>query len=158
MNGPNLNLLGLRESELYGRETLGEIIRRMRRVAKMNNFAIEANQSNHEGTLVTWIQEIGLNTMRDKTKLMRGIVLNAGGLTHTSVPLRDAVDFARSKGVPTVEVHLSDIHARETFRHVSLLREVCIDQVSGLGARSYTVGLTKLIAYLEKKNHRSKLD
>ncbi len=154
LNGPNLNLLGLRDPEKYGKETLDQIIRQMMEEARRQAFAIDAMQSNHEGILIDRIHGIASLPREDKQPFMRGIVLNAGGLTHSSVSLRDAVDFARSQGVPTVEVHLSNIHNREIFRHMSLLTEVCIEQVSGLGAKSYTVGMGKLIAYLKQRRNQ----
>jgi len=153
MNGPNLNLLGQRDPQKYGKTTLEEITQRVKEKAKMHGFLVEPIQSNHSGILIDSIHSLSLST---ETGLMRGIILNGGGLTHTDVCLRDAVDFASSKGVSTVEVHLSDIHRRETFRHISLLAEVCIDQVSGLGAESYMVGLEKIVAHLKGMRRKSK--
>ncbi|MES3032164.1 MAG: type II 3-dehydroquinate dehydratase [Patescibacteria group bacterium] len=153
INGPNLNLLGKRDPEKYGTATLEQITRQVAKKARKHGFVVKAFQSNHSGALIDFIQTLGLS---EATVLMRGIVLNAGGLTHTDVSLRDAVDFASSKGVPTVEVHLSNIHKRETFRQVSLLTGVSIDQVCGLGARSYTEGLEKLITHLKEMRRKSK--
>jgi len=140
INGPNLNLLGRRNPAVYGKETLKDVEERVISAAGSFGYDINALQSNHEGQLIDWIQEAP-----GKAK---GIIINAGGLTHTSVSLRDAVDFAREQGVPTIEVHLSDIHKREPFRHISLLTGVCIDQVSGLGIESYIKGMAKLAMYL----------
>jgi 3-dehydroquinate dehydratase II len=140
INGPNLNVLGRRNPAIYGKETLEDVRSRVTSAAADLGYAVKAFQSNYEGRLITWIQQTPGKA--------EGIILNAGGLTHTSVSLRDAVDFAREQGVPTVEVHLSDIHKRETFRHISLLVGVCIGQVSGLGIESYTRGLKILVDYL----------
>ena len=143
INGPNLNLLGKRNPAVYGKETLENVEARVISAAKRCGYTVKSQQSNHEGFLIDMIQ--------GAPGQAAGIILNAGGLTHTSVSLRDAVDFAREQGVPTVEVHLSDIHKRETFRHISLLTEVCINQVSGLGVESYLRGLSDLLKYLTTK-------
>lgn len=140
INGPNLNLLGRRNTAMYGTETLEDVVRLVTLAAEKLGYAIRPFQSNYEGQLIDWIQQAPGNCA--------GIILNAGGLTHTSISLRDAVEFARDQGVPTVEVHLSDIHKREEFRHKSFLTAVCIDQVCGLGVASYTMGLNKLIEHL----------
>ena len=130
INGPNLNLLGTRQPEVYGRMTLVEIKRQMQERAKRLGLALTFFQSNHEGAIV------------DKIGSARGkfaaIVINPAAYTHTSVAIRDAVAAA---GVPTVEVHLSNIHAREAFRHTSLIAPVCVGQICGFGARSYLLGL-----------------
>jgi len=144
INGPNLNLLGKRNPVVYGKETLEIVVKLVTAEARKLGYVIEALQSNYEGQLIDWIQET--------SGKVAGIILNAGGLTHTSVSLRDAVDFAREQGVPTIEVHLSDIHKRETFRHISFLTEVCINQISGLGYQSYIQGLFKLVKHLEVIN------
>jgi len=151
VNGPNLNLLGYREPEKYGTDTLADISRRVERNAKAQGFSIKSIQSNASHDLINFIHKIGFcHSLKSKD----GILLNAGGLTHFDVGLRDAVAFAQSKGVPTVEVHLSKIDERETFRHISLLTEVCVAKVTGLKAKSYTVGLGKLISHLEKMRSR----
>ncbi len=130
LNGPNLNLLGQREPQVYGRATLGDIEAKVRERARELSVEIEFRQSNLEGELVTWVQQA-------KGKF-DAIVLNAAAYTHTSVALRDAI---AATGVPTVEVHLSNIHAREEFRHKSLLAAVCCGQISGFGSESYILGL-----------------
>jgi 3-dehydroquinate dehydratase-2 len=134
LNGPNLNLLGQREPEVYGRTTLGEIQNRLNKKAQELGASIEFRQSNVEGELVTWIQQA--------KGRFDAIVLNAAAYTHTSVALRDAISAV---GVPTIEIHLSNIHAREEFRHKSLIAPVCQGQISGFGPYSYLLGLEAAI-------------
>ena len=129
LNGPNLNLLGTREPGVYGRRTLAEIEQMVRAVAQESGHAMDFRQSNHEGELVTWIQ--GAVGSWDV------IVLNAAAYTHTSVALRDAI---ASTGIPTLEIHLSNVHAREEFRHRSLIAPVCRGVIAGFGAESYILG------------------
>jgi len=130
LNGPNLNLLGTREPEIYGRLTLADIEAEVRARAGQLNVAVDFLQSNVEGELVTWIQQA-----KGRYDV---IVLNAAAYTHTSVALRDAI---AATGVPTVEIHLSNVHAREEFRHTSLIAPVCRGQICGFGAKSYILGL-----------------
>src|SRR4051794_4357274 len=130
LNGPNLNLLGQREPDIYGRTTLADIEAMVRDRAAKSGVGIEFRQSNLEGELVTWIQEA-----KGKFEV---IVLNAAGYTHTSVVLRDAI---AAVGVPTIEIHLSNVHAREEFRHVSLIAPVCRGQIAGFGANSYILAV-----------------
>jgi 3-dehydroquinate dehydratase-2 len=130
LNGPNLNLLGTRQPEIYGRTTLADIEAQVRTRAAILGVDVEFRQSNHEGQLVDWIQEA--------RSRFDAIALNAAAYTHTSVALRDAIS---SVGLPVVELHLSNIHAREEFRHRSLIAPVCIGQVSGFGAFSYILAL-----------------
>jgi len=134
LNGPNLNLLGQREPEVYGRATLADIEVKVRARAKELEVAIEFRQSNLEGELVGWIQQA-----RGKFDV---IVLNAAAYTHTSVALRDAI---AAVGVPTIEIHLSNIHAREEFRHKSLIAPVCRGQILGFGANSYVLAVEAAI-------------
>ena len=130
LNGPNLNLLGQREPEVYGRITLAEIEARVRERANKLAVEIEFRQSNIEGELVNWIQgAVGKFDV---------IVLNAAAYTHTSVALRDAI---AAVGVPTIEIHLSNVFAREEFRHTSLIAPVCRGQIAGFGASSYVLAL-----------------
>jgi 3-dehydroquinate dehydratase-2 len=134
LNGPNLNLLGQREPTVYGSLTLAQIESRVRERAKERGVAIDFRQSNNEGELVTWIQ----NAKSD----FEAIVLNAAAYTHTSVALRDAISGVP---VPAIEIHLSNIHAREEFRHQSLIAPVCAGQICGFGGYSYILGLEAAI-------------
>jgi 3-dehydroquinate dehydratase-2 len=138
LNGPNLNLLGTRQPEIYGRTTLSDIEAMVRQRAETLGVVIEFRQTNHEGELVTWLQQ-----SRGKAD---AIVLNAAAYTHTSVALRDAITASE---VPTIEIHLSNIHAREEFRHRSFIAPVCRGQISGFGARSYLLGLEAAVSINE---------
>ena len=130
LNGPNLNLLGTREPEKYGKTTLAEIETRVQKRAGEVQATVEFRQSNLEGELVSWIQEA-------KGKF-ECIVLNAAAYTHTSIALRDAIAAIE---VPTIEIHLSNVHAREEFRHKSLIAPVCRGQITGFGPTSYLLAL-----------------
>jgi 3-dehydroquinate dehydratase-2 len=130
LNGPNLNLLGQREPEVYGRLTLADIETKIHERATELKMSVDFRQSNLEGELVGWIQQA-----KGKFDV---IVLNAAAYTHTSIALRDAI---AAVGVPTIEIHLSNIHAREKFRQKSLIAPVCIGQICGFGAKSYLLAL-----------------
>ena len=134
LHGPNLNLLGEREPEIYGRTTLAEIDARLRELGAKRNAEVESFQSNHEGALLDRIQ--------GARRTHQAIIINPGGLTHTSVALRDALIGCAQPGV---EVHLSNIHAREDFRQRSLVAGIALGQISGLGAKGYELALEALL-------------
>ena len=133
LNGPNLNLLGQREPSTYGTETLADIEKRLRKLAGAQDIELVFRQSNNEGDLVTWIQEAGLAGAP--------VILNAGAYTHTSIALHDAIRGAKAD---VVEVHLSNTHARETFRHHSFISPVARGVILGFAARSYELALQSL--------------
>lgn len=143
LNGPNLNLLGQREPGIYGHTTLKDIETLVRSKAHDVKATVEFRQSNHEGELVGWIQ--------DAKGQFDAIVLNAAAYTHTSIALRDAI---KAGGVPTVEIHLSNIHAREEFRHKSLIAGVCVGQISGFGPFSYVLGLNAAVNAIETRQSK----
>lgn len=133
MHGPNLNLLGLREPEVYGSQTLDEINQHLQAYAGEQGIRLRTVQSNHEGALI--------DALQDAMTWADGVVFNPGAYTHTSYALRDAI---AALDVPVVEVHMSNVHAREVFRHRSLLAPVCLGQVVGFGWRSYLLGIQAL--------------
>ncbi|MGC7873521.1 type II 3-dehydroquinate dehydratase [Desulfosporosinus sp. SYSU MS00001] len=134
-HGPNLNLLGTREPQHYGMRTLAEINQEVQGLAGQAGFNAECRQTNHEGDLLDWIQML---TPEDF------LILNPGAWTHTSYAIRDAISGVK---VPTVEVHLSNIHARESFRETSLIAPVCLGQISGLGSDGYNLAMRFAIDY-----------
>jgi len=140
LNGPNLQLLGQREPGIYGNETLADIEKRCRKVADTLQFDLDFYQSNHEGKLVDLIGS-ALNKYD-------GIVINPAAYTHTSVALRDAIAGA---AVPTIEVHISNVHSREEFRHKSLTAPVCVGQICGIGTYGYELALLGLNEFINKK-------
>ncbi|MEM9070860.1 MAG: type II 3-dehydroquinate dehydratase [Myxococcota bacterium] len=142
LHGPNLNLLGTREPEIYGRTTLAEINKALGVLAGELSASVDCRQSNHEGVLVDWVQECA-NGGFD------GLLFNFGALTHTSLALADAI---RATAVPAVEVHVSNIHAREAFRRVTHTGEVAVGVVTGFGPESYLLGLRGLIARIRPTN------
>lgn len=141
INGPNLNLLGTREADIYGTATLDEINSGLTALAKELGAEIEFFQSNHEGAIVDAIQGA-----RGK---MDGVIINPGAYTHTSVAIRDAV---AAVGLPVIELHLSNIHSREEFRHHSHIAPVCVGQVTGFGPTSYELALRGLVAHLRSQS------
>jgi 3-dehydroquinate dehydratase-2 len=134
LHGPNLNLLGEREPEVYGSMTLAQLNTKLKQEAKKKKITLKTYQSNHEGDLIDQI-----HTQR---KWADAIVINPGAYTHYSYALRDAIS---SVNKPTIEVHLSDIHAREDFRKISVISPVCLEQISGLGWKSYLKALERLL-------------
>ena len=146
LNGPNLNMLGKRNTAVYGTTTLHDIEQMVSALGKELGYEIASRQSNSEADLIDMLQQASIHA--------HGIILNAGGLTHTSISLRDAVEIARDLGVPTVEVHISDIHARESFRHVSVFSaqpSVVLEQICGKGSEGYLLALRALVAHIESK-------
>ena len=134
LHGPNLNLLGTREPEVYGSATLEDLDNHLIELGKEFNMDVKCFQSNHEGALIDALQDA--RTWAD------GVVFNPGGYTHTSVALRDAISAIV---IPVIEVHLSNVYAREEFRHTSLVSAVCKGKVTGFGWRSYDLGLRGLV-------------
>ena len=140
LNGPNLNLLGQREPDIYGSHSLIDIEAAVRERAQTRGVSVDFRQTNDEGQLVSWVQQA--------KNQFDALVLNAAAYTHTSIALRDAIS---ATGVPTIEIHLSNIHSRESFRHVSLLAPVCRGQIAGFGPYSYVLGLEAAINVSETK-------
>jgi len=138
LNGPNLNLLGTREPAVYGADTLDDIVEGLRRLAENVDVEIDAIQSNVEGELV--------DALHAARQTAAGVIFNPGAYTHTSIALRDAITAV---GLPVVETHLSNVHAREEFRHVSMLSAVCIGVIVGFGATSYRLALDALVTHLD---------
>jgi len=134
INGPNLNLLGTREPEIYGEDTLEELMMWLETNPISTEHSFKFYQSNHEGEII--------DTIHDERHWAHGILINPGAFTHYSYAIRDAISAVK---IPTVEVHISDIHKREEFRQISVISQVCIHRVSGLGKDSYLKGLERLI-------------
>ena len=139
LHGPNLNLLGIREPDVYGKESLDDINAMLQAVAREHGVELRIVQSNHEGVLI--------DALHEARTWAHGVLINPGALTHYSYALRDGIASIEK---PCIEVHLSNIHKRDEFRHKSVIAAVCVGQVIGLGWRSYTLGLTGLIQILEK--------
>ena len=140
IHGPNLNLLGEREPDIYGKFSLDDINKSLLKVSRNEDVQLKIVQSNHEGEIVELIGKA-------KNNKFKAILINPAAYTHTSVAIRDAVS---ASGLPTVEVHLSNIYSREEFRHTSLIAPVCVGQVSGFGIQSYILGLKAAINLIKK--------
>ena len=141
LHGPNLNLLGTREPEIYGSLTLGDIDTKLLEFGKEFGAELKCFQSNHEGALI--------DALQDAQMWADGVIFNPGGYTHTSIALRDAISAI---GIPVIEVHLSNVYAREEFRHVSMISAVCKGKILGFGWRSYSLGLRALVELLTDKS------
>lgn len=137
IHGPNLNLLGNREPEVYGTLTLDEIDKEIKETAKVLGVKVETRQTNEEATILDWIQKA--------PQLFQAVIINPAAFTHTSVAIRDAI---AATGIPVVEVHLSNIHAREPFRQHSFIAPVAKGQISGFGKDSYLLGLRAAVSFL----------
>lgn len=140
VNGPNLNMLGIREPEKYGHTTLEAIVKNAREYAEERGFRLKAFQSNHEGEIVDFIQKEGLESS--------AMVLNAGAFTHTSIAIRDSILSVR---IPFIEMHLSNVFAREEFRHKSWFSDIAIGVICGFGETSYSLAMNAIIDFIEKK-------
>jgi 3-dehydroquinate dehydratase-2 len=145
LHGPNLNLLGLREPHIYGKDTLADVDAQLAELAEELDVQATCRQSNHEGQLIDWLHEA--------REHFDAVLINPGGLTHTSVALRDAIAAIEK---PCVEVHLSNIHRREAFRHQSLTAAVCVGSIMGFGAASYSLGLRGLVLQLTPTARRTR--
>tara|TARA_R110000824_G_scaffold155226_6_gene327808 strand:+ start:104694 stop:105215 length:522 start_codon:yes stop_codon:yes gene_type:complete len=139
LNGPNLNLLGLREPEIYGSTSLSDIEKMVADHGKAHDVSVLCLQSNHEGDLVTWIQEA--------RSMASGLIINAGAYSHTSIAIHDALAML---DIPAVEVHISNVHKREEFRHYSYMSSVVTGVICGLGVKGYTLALDAVIADISK--------
>ena len=137
LNGPNLNMLGKREPEIYGKNTLNDVQNLVESYCNSIDCSVEFFQSNHEGDLIDKIQRAGVD----------GIVFNAGAYTHTSIALRDAIASVKT---PVIEVHISNVHSREEFRHKSMIAPVCLGQICGFGLDSYILAIEGLNRFLSK--------
>ena len=139
LNGPNLNLLGTREPEQYGRDTLTDVERLCAEAGAKHGVEIECRQSNHEGVLIDWIHEAGREVAAGN---MLGVVMNPGAYTHTSIALHDAIKGA---SVPLIELHISNVHAREEFRHRSYISPAARGIIVGLGVKGYALAIAALV-------------
>lgn len=141
LHGPNLNLLGTREPEIYGRDSLPEIDARLKQLGAELGAQVSARQSNHEGQLIDWLQEAATSHA--------GVVINPGAFSHTSLALHDAI---AAISIPVVEVHLSNVHAREEIRRRSLTAPACVGAIAGFGPESYALGLRAVLHYIARSN------
>ena len=149
LNGPNLNMVGIREKNIYGTQSFAGIIQMIKDEADRRGITVECRQSNHEGDLVDWIHEAYFEHYD-------GIVINPGAYTHTSIALADAVHAIEP--LPVVEVHLSDIQSREIFRHISYEAPYCVAQISGHGPKGYVEGMDVILDLLKNKEKAEKTE
>ena len=140
INGPNLNMIGIREKEVYGRQTYADLVEYVTAEAEKLGAEVEFFQSNHEGDLIDAVQTASED--------FDAIIINPAAYTHTSIAIRDAI---AGIGLPVIEVHLSNVHAREEFRHRSLLAPVCLGQILGFGADGYRLGIEALVGHLQQR-------
>lgn len=145
LNGPNLNLLGTREPQVYGAQTLADVQALCERAAAVHNLRLDFRQSNHEGELVDWIHEAGRS---QAAGALAGVILNAGAYTHTSIALHDAIKGA---GVTLIELHISNVHAREAFRHHSYIAPVAKAVMAGFGVNGYALAIAGLAQLAEQR-------
>ena len=145
LNGPNLNLLGTREPQVYGAQTLADVQALCERAAAVHNLKLDFRQSNHEGELVSWIHEAGRAQAADA---LAGVILNAGAYTHTSIALHDAI---KGTGVTLIELHISNVHAREAFRHHSYISPVAKSVMAGFGVNGYALAIAGLAQLAEQR-------
>ena len=141
LNGPNLNLLGTREPQVYGHQTLDDVKRLCEEACAAHGFALDFRQSNQEGTLVDWLHEAGVLYAAGK---LAGVVINAGAYTHTSVALHDAI---KGTGLPAIELHISNVHAREAFRHHSYISPAAKAVLAGFGVQGYALAIAGLAGF-----------
>ena len=146
LNGPNLNLLGTREPAVYGAQTLADVEQLCAAACARHGLALRFHQSNHEGALIDWIHEAGRLQAQGQ---LAGVVLNAGAYTHTSVVLHDAI---KGTGVALIELHISNVHAREPFRHHSYFSDIAVGTVTGFGAVGYELALRAAVHYLSAQS------
>lgn len=145
INGPNLNLLGTREPQVYGSQTLADVQALCERAAAVHNLKLDFRQTNHEGELVDWIHEAGRG---QAAGTLAGVILNAGAYTHTSIALHDAIKGA---GVTLIELHISNVHAREAFRHRSYISPVAKAVMAGFGVNGYALAIAGLAQLAEQR-------
>jgi len=145
LNGPNLNLLGTREPQIYGTQTLADVQQLCERAAAANGLALDFRQSNHEGELLDWIHEAGRLQAAGQ---LAGVILNAAAYTHTSMALMDAI---KATGVTLIELHISNVHAREEYRHKSWISPVAKAVMAGFGVNGYALAIAGLVQLAEKK-------
>ncbi len=152
VNGPNLGILGKRQTQIYGSETLEEVTKKVRKIAEKNEISLQDYQSNIEGELINFLNEKyisnvynnSIKTKKNNSKIV-GVIINPAGYSHTSVALRDALEVFKQEKIPIIEVHISNIFSREGFRHMSYVSPIATGVISGLGSYGYEVALNKII-------------